>query len=421
MLQDDIGNWITEQLTEINEKGAASQMMLFHVNGRGEEVEVYSMKSGTGKWSDVSAMTELFFTIAHRHARGLPGQQTFQLACVFGTDNKPTRFHPFTMPGALLFGPIPGGGLGTESPTPTGQTQQGMRLTEILVQGAFAERKHASEVLSAIVTDLRKALADSQGEVRDLWVALKEVLARLMEAERKAQLEVIAAKRNAMLVQELTRLGPAMVNGVTGRNIFPIDAASTSALRGLNKILDAMPGARDHLASLATQAGPEAQAAYVSIDQQLQEIARQEAEQEKKVKELAGESVGDDYAEAIRDAGGQVIKILRKSARGDAPKNGDAKQLPEKSPIEVAAGPSPATSVDVGDTSASATFGEEFFAAASDSDITSMAMLMRTRGATAAADAMVKGYEVYKQRAAARATPTPAAEPTEKPPEESSE
>jgi dsDNA-binding SOS-regulon protein len=427
---EDMTGWIAETTADVTERGAAKQISLMHLNGRGEEVEILSIQSNTPQWGKPADMAERLHAVAQRHARGIPGQQQFMLACLFATDTKPTRFLPFGMPGALQFGAFPGGGLSTEGPSPTGMVQQDMRLKEVIVQGAFAKDKHATDTLVALLKHTQAALETAQGEVRDLWVALREVLVRLMEAERKAQLDIIAAKRNAVITQELIRLGPAMINGVTGRNIFPIAAASASALRGLNRILDATPGVREQLAALALQAGPDGQAAYVALNEQLEELARQDREQEKKVQELAGETVGDDYSEAMRDASGLVLKTLRESARHEKPNGVKQKgasaaeavrrvtsigeEEPPTNPVTLGERTEPApaplpeavtadATAEVNADAVYADFGESFFASAADHEIEMLAGMVAARGHADLAKKMRDGYALWKGRAAARA------------------
>lgn len=408
-VREEIRNWLTELLEEINEGGKLSLVVLNHVSAQGGEVELFPLKSTHPKWGDAHIMAEMIFAIAIRHARGLVGQQQFMLHGMFGEQTStPVRLLPFGLPGMLTFGAVPGG-LATEPPTALGQAQQTMRHIELLIQGAFAKDKHATDTLLTISRDLTTRLSDSQDECRQYMLALKECFATLMELQKRAQLDIIAAKQRAVLIQEFTRLMPAALNGVTGRNIFPVAAGDTALLRSMLRYID--DDKMKMLAALAEEGGPEAQAGWAVLVNRFTQLRKEDELQDKKIEEMAGEQTGMDYAAAAGDAAGKVIKILRRDDKGGNGSNGGsnghggglgngtpAKQLaegaktpePEKKPEVVE------TTGAVIDSNPSDVFGRAFIDAAKPSDIVTLAGMMRATGKGDLADKMEAAFAARK-------------------------
>ena len=409
-VKDEIRNWIAELLEEINEQGALSLILLSHSTAAGGETEIFSLKSTHPKWKDASAMAEILYAVASRHARGLPGAQQFVMHGAFGeATSSPTRMLPFNLPGLLTYGAVPGG-LATEPPSMIGQTQQNMRHQEIILQGAFAKDKHATDTLLAINRDLTARLAESQDENRQLMIALKECFATLMELQKRAQLDIIAAKQRAVLIQEFTRLMPAALNGVTGRNIFPVAAGDTALLRSMLKYMD--EDKMKMLAALAEEGGPEAQAGWAVLVNRFNQLRKEDELQDKKIEEMAGEQTGIDYAAAAGDAAGRVITVLRgkkdgNGSNGSNGSNGHAPKLPtvenKQLPAEKleTAGPEVAvaevveeraSNAEASTTNASDLFGRAFIDAAKESDIAQLASIMRATGKADLAEKMEAAF-----------------------------
>lgn len=418
-VKDEIRNWLTELLDEINEHGKLSLVVLNHCSATGGEIEIFPLKSTHPRWGDANNMAEMIFAVAARHARGLPGQQQFVLHGMFGeATSTPARLLPFGLPGALTFGAVPGG-LSTEPPTLTGQAQQTMRHIELLIQGAFAKDKHATDTLMAITRDLTTRLGDSQNECRELMLALKECFATLMELQKRAQLDIIAAKQRAVLIQEFTRLMPAALNGVTGRNIFPVAAGDTALLRTMLRHLD--DDKMKMLAGLAESQGPEAQQGWALLVNRFDQLRKEDELQDKKIEEMAGEHTGMDYAAAAGDAAGRVIKVLRRDDKGGGSNgsngsnghgggglgaNGAAptKQLVEgEKKLEPTDEKKPEPAVV--DTTAepvidnAADFGRAFIDAAKESDIAGLAGIMRMQGKHDLADKMEAAFKAKSKPA----------------------
>ncbi len=358
--RDRIYQFLQECLHEILEEGTPSQLVLQHSNAMGQDIVVLHIKSGTAQWTNEMQMADNFFRVAQRYASGMPGMQQMQLLCFFGTHDQPLRRLPFGMPGALQFGAVPGG-LATEAPNGVGQTQQQMRLLEIIAQGSLTKDRHMFEMQVAWIAHLQEYIKDREARVRDaegnereLYVALKGLVGTFVELSTKIQLEVIKAKNSAVLIQEMTRMLPFAINGVTGRTVFPVAAADSTMFRSLVRFIDSSGDDGKgkliaELSKMATNAGPEAEGAFAMFLARLDEVRKELKADDNKIEALASEQTGTSYVDALRDAAGDAVRKLRKS---NGPANGGAAPA-APTPADGGGGPaspaSPASAATVAD------------------------------------------------------------------------
>lgn len=404
-VHDDILSFLSDHLREPTEEGAVSKILVEHKDASGRDTDIFHIKSGTAAWQSAEHMTQAIVRVADRHARGLVGAQQYRVCLFFGASDRPSRQQPFGMAGITQFGPIPGG-YSTEGANPTGQMQQTMRQAELIVQGAFSERKHTFETLMALIRDLaslvkdrEEALKISNGELRDCWVAIKELTASFMEIATKVQVDVINAKRNAELLTDAAGLLPAAVNGVTGKAIFPVAAADTELMRKMVKVVDNAPGAGEKMleamSKLAQDSGTEGQTAWAMFVGRLDEIRKDSLVRGKKIEQMAGEAAGTDYANALKDASGRAVTSLRNAGRKEET-NGHAPPPAPTPAAEIAQPAQPTVEGDAADPFAA--FGEELLTAL-DGPLGEMALgALRSSGKTALADKAERLRDVLKAR-----------------------
>ena len=411
---DDVRAWLEEQLAEVNEGGSASRILLEHKDATGRDTEIYTLRSGTPAWTTAEQMTGVLLHVSDRHCRGLIGQQSMRLLCFFGTSERPSRFLPFGMPGATQFGAIPGG-FSTEGPTPVGQIQQSMRQAELIVQGAFSQNKHTFDImvalirdLSALVKDREEALRASNTELRDCWVAIKDMTAAFMEISTKIQVDVINAKRNAELLTDFAGLLPAAINGVTGKPIFPVAAADSEMLRKLVKLMDRAPGdvagkLLEAGSQLAQEGGADGQAAWTLFMGRLDEIRKDGVTRAKRIEAMAGETAGTNFADALKNAAGRAVTSLREAGRKNDDEGGGGYSGSSHATEPAPALESPVVEhapVEGGVAGGFAEFGEEFLAGLDDGSAGILIGMMRSKGRTDLADKAEKLRDVIKSRKA---------------------
>lgn len=303
----EMRGWIEECLADIEQEGGCSIIGLTHKDGSGREDTIFSMKSGSGKFGDAQAMTDIFYRFAQRHANGLIGQQSFVLNAVWGKADQPSRWLPFGMPGRLQFGAIPGGG-GTEPPTEIGMRSQGMRMGEMAVQGAFGQMARNSDVQQKIVDGLMKRQTDLETENRELWIGCKNLLLELGRQRHDERMKELTAARLGDFQKQAMRLAPALLNMVADREIFPqavaddsiFDFIASTTTEGDFKALMAVLGQKE--------GGDKIVPVLIDRYNKYHERMADEAAKERRL--LAG-LPDRSYEEAEKDAMGEAMRALR--------------------------------------------------------------------------------------------------------------
>lgn len=308
-VREEIRGWVNECITDVEQEGACSCIMLLHYDGRGMDNEIFSMKSGSSnKWGKIDDMAESFFRFAQRHASGHTGAQQFKLQAVYGDSGRATRFLPFGIQGVLSFGPIPGGG-STEPPTSTGSLQQGMRLTELLVQGAFAERGRVAETADRMLDRAMRRQAELELENREMWIALKTVLMELQKEKHADKMKELMAARMTEFGKHLIKLAPALINMMADREVFPLSASDTGILDTIAEF-SSVEDLRQMQAVLSLK-GESGQQIAVALTNRFEAYHKRKAEEAEADKRLLAGLPSRSYEEAELDAAGDAIKALR--------------------------------------------------------------------------------------------------------------
>lgn len=306
--REEIHGWLGEVFDTQEEAGGVSIISLTHIDGYGRELEIYSVKSGGAKWGDVSALTEVLYRFADRHSRNLPGAQSFKLQAMFGPENRPLRFLPIQMTGALHFGALPGGGMATEAPTATGQLQQAMRLTEQQAQLAHAQVQHATQTQHQIIEGLRAENLAYKRENAELWIAAKDLIVDMLKMRHDTRMSELSAARAAEFQRQVMALAPALINMMSGREIFPQAISEPSLLDGL-----AAGSSPEQIRMAATfiaanfEGGDKLSALLLDHYNKYHEKKNRQAAEEKRLLN----STPGVYDTGERDAAGEAIKVLR--------------------------------------------------------------------------------------------------------------
>ncbi len=316
-VRDEIQNWITEVITEVTEQGSAAFVSLLHFDGHGRENELLSMKVGSAKWGNADTMAETFHRYAERHARGLPGSQQFKLHAGFGTSSSATRFLPFGMAGALSFGALPGGGLASEAPTPTGQISQGMRMGEIVVQGMIGQINPTFRVQSDLIGRLMAYLKDAESDKRELWIACKSLLLELQKEKHADKMRELMAARMTEFGKHIITLAPAIINMMADREVFPLSVADTATLDFIASVSNPTDIATMQAALMAKGEGGKEIA--VVLTERFNKYHQRKGEEAAADRRLMDGLPSRSYDEAEQDAAGDAIRALRgKSSNGAA-------------------------------------------------------------------------------------------------------
>jgi hypothetical protein len=285
--QEDLHAWCVERFGEVLEEGGLSLVGAVRYSASGGEVPLMSMtsKMDTAKWNADNVAATLG-AICDRDARGLPGVTQFQLIACYGSNPKPVRFLPFQRVGQLQHGPLPNGGLGTESPTPTGVMQVGMRWGELAIQGAGRKEEQIINLIAALLKDER----ENNRRLNEDNRALSSALLTVAGAAQDRKLQMLESYRKTEMGREMIRLAPPLINGVTGRSVFPESSVGNSLIERLAKKAESMtPAQFEQLTALLADDDPNFALALLGRFEELRqiehtrhaELRRQMAEAEK--------------------------------------------------------------------------------------------------------------------------------------------
>ena len=179
----------------------------------------------------------------------------------FYNTNEPQAFKPFTITGRTEFD-----GLTTEAPDGKGALAQGMRLSELLVQGMFRVMSETHATMGQTHERLNSENRELRQENREFFNILKE----LMVAEAKRQAEDRTAQmqyeRQTQERLALMRMAPALVNNIVGKEIFPQSTTDTAIIQAISDHITP-----DHIQMLSGVLPPEVMGLVAGRLTQIQE------------------------------------------------------------------------------------------------------------------------------------------------------
>ena len=225
--------WIQEALTDPDKEYegkpiTCSGFDLKHQIGQSER-HVHAVK--LGKEVTAKHLADLFKDKAETHAQDLPGVQYFRINAYYGEVSEPQASLTFVVTGATDWGNA------TEGPDEKGKTQQGMRLTEMLVQGAFAMNKFTFEAMGRGFEAQSTALARTMQQNAELTSVVQQLL--LSQATKNHEYELELGRQK--MIGRMVDFAPALVNTATGTNVFPESTEDTALVSAvLNSIPEPM-------------------------------------------------------------------------------------------------------------------------------------------------------------------------------------
>jgi hypothetical protein len=228
-----LAEWIHEVRTDRYKDGKCTAISLVHMQGTTPK-EIYTIQFGD---RDIPSdeLGALFQGKADTYCQEIPGVQTFNLLAFYNNEGTAQVEHPFIVNGDNHFE-----GLATEGPTERGATQQGMRLTEVIVQRTFGQISVLMGHTENIITRADRRIEHLENENREVLSILKEIMlekANLSHEKRMAELEY---ERKSAERAKLAEMLPALVNTASGREIFPQSKADTALVEsfadGLSKV-----------------------------------------------------------------------------------------------------------------------------------------------------------------------------------------
>lgn len=199
---------------------------LVHMRG-GQEVELKTIKIGSRQW-EPKDLAELFESTAETFAGGVPGTQQFQVMAFYDDNERPQSFYPFRKTCDPEHD-----GITTEPPTPTGQLSQFMRHLEAKERMTSQYTVSIFSILERTVKTQADRIAALEKEQFDAVDLAKEMILKSVAQNHDREMELLKAKQSAGDREKVLALLPAVVNRVTGKEIFPQATADTALFENL--------------------------------------------------------------------------------------------------------------------------------------------------------------------------------------------
>jgi hypothetical protein len=213
--------WIQGARIDQDKDGPCTGFALAH---RPTDKELHFVQLGGSPGRTDAELANVFLGVAQSYADGTSGVQSFELMAFYGR-NEPEAFKPFQISGKTEFE-----GGATEPPDKTGQTAQGMRLTEMLVQGSFRAIETMHRASRDMMQDMGAENRDLRGENREMFKVLKELLIEREKLAHDRQMEEMQYKRQSEERAMWLKMAPPLVNSVMGKEVFPVSTADTALI-----------------------------------------------------------------------------------------------------------------------------------------------------------------------------------------------
>jgi hypothetical protein len=225
-----LDDWINEALTDMDKGKHCTMMSLVHIAGGTAEKEIHSIKfvSGGKQWT-AKELADLFDHKAHGYAQELVGVQLFTIHAFYGESVQPQASHPFRINGEHSYEGIQQ----TEGPTGQGLVQQSMRHTEAMTQMALRALAEANSMLREHSSQVSRENLELRRENFDAMKVVKEIVLNDMRERHTFEMQLETTRRNSALLERAVALAPALVNTITGKEVFTESKADTAILEEL--------------------------------------------------------------------------------------------------------------------------------------------------------------------------------------------
>lgn len=214
------------------------------------------------------------------YAQELRGVQTFKLFAYYGQE-EPKAFHYVTATGRTR------AAMGeTEDASPRGQTSQGMRMADLVVNKAFAMIDRNWQVTEHLMSVLERERNYYHGQFREAEGLVHEFLREKIEQSGADKMKALEFERASGERMKFLTMLPAFLRHLTGdKNIVPEDLANTSILETAALVIRKM-SKNEQLDTMTKLAGVSPELAMV-LGGRIQEITQRQERDEEAVKMLA--------------------------------------------------------------------------------------------------------------------------------------
>lgn len=226
MAKQTLDQWIREAIIDEEKDGKCTSFALVHMRSNVEK-EIHAIKLGDKKW-DPKNLAQIFRGKAEGYSEELPGMQNFQLHAFYANRNEPQASKPFMVKGYTEMD-----GLATESPTGGGLVQQAMRHMEVLMQTTVRQTGTIFEMTNRTLEALTISNTQLRNENRDAFEVVKELIMQQADNRHRYRMEELSYQRSSNERKALMQAAPALVNSLTGREVFPQNSNDTALVEML--------------------------------------------------------------------------------------------------------------------------------------------------------------------------------------------
>ncbi len=251
MKRQTLDQWVRECLVDPDKDGKCTAMTLVHMQGQAEK-ELHTVRLGGKPW-DPKDLAGLFRGKAEAYAAELMGTQTFNILAFYADRGEPQARKPFVLQGETDHHGM------TEPPTKEGQTMQGMRHMEAVIQLAFRQTAMLFEQSQHTVTALVQQNGTLMRENRESFEMMKELMIRQIQTDDERAMKRLEYERKSSERSKWLGMAPALVNTLTGRDIFPQSNADTALIDAVVDSID-----EEGISKLSTIIKPEVWAPLAS-------------------------------------------------------------------------------------------------------------------------------------------------------------
>lgn len=232
--------WIRDAMSDSDKDGDISAIAMVHmVNGQ-DGKEIHTVKFGPNKTYQPDQLASVFRGRAEAFAQDLPGVQTFELKAFYGTSTEPRAFQPF-----MVSGTLDNHGMGSETPDDRGHRAQQMRHSDAFFAQVFRRQESLDaatarviEHQSKIIEMLGGQMATLQHENIEAFAVTRDLLLAQADKRHEYNMQQLEYQRKTKEKEQFLKLLPALVNGLTGKEIFPQGTQDTALIESIAESLD---------------------------------------------------------------------------------------------------------------------------------------------------------------------------------------
>lgn len=232
MAKITLQSWIKRCLNDAD-KGKCTQFSLVHMlNGgslKGKELDTAKLGNGRN-WTEKD-LAERFQGVADSYGQDLSGTQTFQVMAFYEGNEQPQSFFHITNQVADDDGNM------SFAPNAQGRAAQSMSQESKVFAQVYNKQSQLDSVAMGIINFIGEDNISLRKENRELQSIFFDFMKARLNENREHELKVMTYQRATEERKGLMRMAPALVNSITGKDVFPTATEDTAIIETLAETL----------------------------------------------------------------------------------------------------------------------------------------------------------------------------------------